>query len=246
MSRHVTFMTIDDAEHYSEEQREEIVAAYPPHEREARAKGVPVLGAGKIYPVSEDDILVEPFEIPRYWPRAFGFDADWNNTAAVWGAWDRDSDTVYVYSEHYQGQQPPESHARAIKARGEWINGAMDPSTNGKINPKDGSKLSDEYRSLGLRLIEADNAVEAGIHALYQRMTSGGLKVFKCCPMWLSEFRLYHRDEKGKVVKERDHLMDATRYLVMTGMAHATTEPVNTDDEDDWTANYTRNPTTGY
>jgi hypothetical protein len=29
---------------------------------------------------------------------------------------------------------------------------------------------------------------------------------------WLSEFRIYRRDEKGKIVKQNDHLMDATRY----------------------------------
>ena len=48
---------------------------------------------------------------------------------------------------------------------------------------------------------------------------------------WLSEFRLYRRDEKGNVVKENDHLMDATRYLVVSGLQVATTEPVkrNTD-----------------
>jgi hypothetical protein len=38
MSRHVTFMTIDDAEHYTAEERAHIVAAYPPHERAARAR----------------------------------------------------------------------------------------------------------------------------------------------------------------------------------------------------------------
>ena len=39
------------------------------------------------------------------------------------------------------------------------------------------------------------------------------MKVFKSLPQWFAEFRLYRRDEKGKV--ERDHLMDATRYLEM-------------------------------
>ncbi|TGT23208.1 terminase, partial [Mesorhizobium sp. M4B.F.Ca.ET.172.01.1.1] len=48
MSSHVTFMTIDDAGHYSPEQRAEIIAAYPEHEREARARGIPVLGSGRI------------------------------------------------------------------------------------------------------------------------------------------------------------------------------------------------------
>jgi hypothetical protein len=31
-------MTIDDAEHYTPEQREKIAASYPAHEREARTK----------------------------------------------------------------------------------------------------------------------------------------------------------------------------------------------------------------
>ena len=32
-------------------------------------------------------------------------------------------------------------------------------------------------------------------------------------PVGSRNSRLYRRDEKGKVVKERDHLIDATRYL---------------------------------
>ncbi|WP_348641181.1 hypothetical protein [Mesorhizobium sp. B2-3-14] len=44
-------MTIDDAAHYSPEQRAAIIGAYPEHERQARAKGIPVLGSGRIFPV---------------------------------------------------------------------------------------------------------------------------------------------------------------------------------------------------
>ena len=46
MSRHVTTMTIWDAEHYDEAQRRAIIESYPAHERDARAKGIPVLGSG--------------------------------------------------------------------------------------------------------------------------------------------------------------------------------------------------------
>ncbi|TIN56802.1 MAG: terminase, partial [Mesorhizobium sp.] len=52
MSRHITFMTIDDAAHYTPQERVAIVAAYPAHEREARARGIPVLGSGRIFPVA--------------------------------------------------------------------------------------------------------------------------------------------------------------------------------------------------
>ena len=47
MSRHITQMSIEDAEHYTTEDRAEIIASYLPHEREARAKGVPQLGSGR-------------------------------------------------------------------------------------------------------------------------------------------------------------------------------------------------------
>ena len=43
-ARHVTAMTIDDAGHYTQQQRDAIAASYPPHEREARLNGV---GSGR-------------------------------------------------------------------------------------------------------------------------------------------------------------------------------------------------------
>jgi hypothetical protein len=40
--------------------------------------------------------------------------------------------------------------------------------------------------------------------------SSGRQKVFSSCQRFLEEYRLYRRDAKGKIVKTRDHLMDAT------------------------------------
>jgi hypothetical protein len=233
-----------DVPHLSKQQQDELLDAFPLHERDARAKGVPMLGSGRIYPVDEAQLIVQPFAIPSYWPRAYGFDVGWKTTAAIWGAWDRDSDIVYLTSEHYMGQQPPQVHADAIKQRGDWIPGAIDPASAG-ASQKDGSTLIDEYRNLGLGLIEADNTVEAGIMACYRRMSSGRLKVFSTMGNWVREYRIYRRDEKGKVVKENDHAMDATRYLIMTGMANATTPPQDEDD-DPWQRNRGRSQETGY
>ena len=42
-------------------------------------------------------------------------------------------------------------------------------------------------------------------------MESGRFKVFRHLNEWFDEFRLYHRKD-GKVFKERDDLMSATRY----------------------------------
>lgn len=205
-----------------------------------------MLGSGRIYPIDEREVLVDPFLLPSYWPRAYGFDPGWKTTAALWGAWDRDSDCVYLYSEHYMGQQPAQVHADAIKRRGEWITGAVDPAANGMINSRDGKALRLEYEEMGLSLVDADNTVEAGIMAVYRRLTSGRLKVFRTLTNWTREFRIYRRDENGKVVKENDHAMDATRYLVMTGLRYATTEPHDEEDAGAHQRNRGRSIETGY
>lgn len=230
MTRYTQQVGWEDVPHLTEEQKKRLWDAIPLHQRDARTKGIPILGAGQIYPVEEASVIVEPFELPRYWPRAYGMDVGWNRTAAVWGAWDRESDVVYLYSEHYQGQQPPSVHADAIKARGDWISGAIDPASAGS-NQKDGTKLIDEYGNYDLFLHPADNAVEAGILAVYQRLVSGRLKIFSNLRALRSELRIYRRDENGKIVKENDHLMDAKRYLIMTGMRFAKTEPELLDEE---------------
>jgi hypothetical protein len=40
----------------------------------------------------------------------------------------------------------------------------------------------------------------------------------------VEEYRLYRRDEKGRIVKANDHLMDATRYAVRSGLTRAKTQ----------------------
>ena len=65
------------------------------------------------------------------------------------------------------------------------------------------------YQNLGLHLSLANNAVEAGLFTVFQRMTSGRLKIFNNCIGVQREFRIYRRDERGHVVKSNDHLMDA-------------------------------------
>jgi len=182
------------------------------------------LGAGAIYPVAESDIVVPDFQLPDFWPRAYGKDVGWNRTAAVWGAHDRDSDIVYLYSNHYRGQAEPSVHATSIKARGDWIPGAIDPASRGR-SQKDGEQLLQNYVDLGLQLVTANNGVEAGIYQVWERMSTGRLKVFKSMHDWLNEYRIYRRDDKGQIVKKDDHAMDATRYLIVTGLGLATVKP---------------------
>ena len=80
------------------------------------------------------------------------------------------------------------------------------------------------YREAGLDIALAINARETGIYSVWQAMLGGKLKVFKSCAAFWGEFRKYRRDEKGQIVKEHDHLMDATRYLWMSGRDRMTIE----------------------
>ena len=225
-SRAVISCTWDDVPHITEQQKLEMLETYPPFQRDARSKGIPQLGSGAIYPVPESEILVEPFEIPESWPRAYALDVGWKRTAALWGAIDLESETVYFYSEHYQSHAEPSVHAEAIRGRGDWIPGVIDPASRGRTI-KDGERLIDNYRDLGLELTQAKNAVEAGLYSCWQRLAAGRIKVFRTLPNFLFEYRLYRRDEKGRVVKENDHLMDDMRYFVLSGMDVATVKAPN-------------------
>ncbi|MFM9424353.1 phage terminase large subunit-like protein [Variovorax sp. GrIS 2.14] len=224
MSREVVQCGWDDVPHLSEVAKAKLLSKLMPHQRDARTKGIPALGSGAIYPVPETDIVVPDFPLPDYWHRAFGMDVGWNRTAVIWAAINRETDVAYLYSEHYRGEAEPAVHAAAIKARGEWIPGAIDPASHGR-SQKDGEQLFELYQDLGLAISNADNGVEAGIYNVWDRMSSGRLKVFASCRNWIDEYRIYRRDVKGAIVKANDHLMDGTRYVCMTGLDLACQKP---------------------
>lgn len=215
----------DHVPHLSEEQKRDELARIQPFQRKARSEGIPTLGAGAIYPVPEDAILCDPFDIPDYFHQCYGLDVGWNRTAAVWGGLDTNTDILYLYSEHYVGESEPPIHAAAIRARGDWIPGVIDPASRGR-GQRDGQRLLEDYVQLGLNLATSINALEAGIFEVWTRMSTGRLKVFRTMQNWIGEFRFYQRDEKGRVKDgQNDHLMDATRYLVLSGLSRAIIRP---------------------
>ncbi len=224
-TKHVTICDWDSVPHLSQKEKDEMLAAIPPFQRDARSKGIPQLGSGAIYQVPESDIIVDDFELPKHWRKCFGMDVGWNRTAVIWGAHDMDTDTVYLYHEYYRGQAEPAVHAQGIKAVGDWIPGVIDPASRGRTQT-DGNSLAEMYKDLGLKLDFANNAREAGIYEVWERLSSGRLKFFRSLSNLRSEYRIYRRDEKGRIVKENDHLMDALRYMIMSGLDIAKIKPV--------------------
>ncbi len=81
--------------------------------------------------------------------------------------------------------------------------------------------LAKQYTAQGLDMLythaqfeDGSVSVEAGIQDMLIRMESGRFKVFKHLTDWFDEYRLYHRKD-GRVHKEGDDLMSATRYAMM-------------------------------
>lgn len=213
--KYVVTASWDDVPHLTEQAKRDLLSSIPPFQRDARSKGIPQLGAGAIYPVPESEIVVPVFAIPKHWPRGYGLDVGWNRTAGIFVAEDRETDTLYAYSEHYRGEAEPSVHASAIKARGSWLEGAIDPAARGR-SQKDGEQLLQQYRDLALNLSLANNGVESGIYEAWERFSTGRLKLFNTLANTIAEYRLYRRDDKGRVVKAKDHAMDALRYVVNT------------------------------
>lgn len=228
MTKFVVNAGWDHVAHLSGEQKEEMLARIQPFQREARAKGIPTLGVGEIYPVPEDAILCDPFTIPDYFPQCYALDVGWNRTAALWAAHDPNTDIVYLYSEHYRGEAEPPVHASAIRARGVWIPGVFDPAARHR-SQRDGERLIAVYQELGLETLTASaNDLEAGIYEVWIRLSTGRMKVFRTLENWRNEKRFYQRDEKGRIKDgQSDHLMDCMRYIVLSGLNRAIIRPAS-------------------
>lgn len=225
-----------NAPHLSEEAKQDLYNSIPAYQKDARTKGIPQLGAGVIYPIPEEDILCDAFPIPPHWRRGYGLDVGWNRTAALWLAENPDTKVRYFYDEYYRGEADPAVHSAAIRKRGLWIPGRIDPAARGR-SQDDGLKLIKQYRDEiygtenpadGMRLLQAaTNAVESGIYEVLMALQQGLLKVMRNrCPNWLAERRLYRRNERGQIIKKFDHAQDAGRYVVASGTSWLAQQPV--------------------
>lgn len=222
-----------DAEHITEEKRERMIAQYPDHQRDMRTKGIPMLGHGRIYDLSEEFITCEPFDIPPHWFVIGGMDFGWNHPQGhIQLVEDRDTGTFYL------------THAfKASKISANDALGVVKPWQDGipVAWPHDGlqhEKGRDDavqqmkhYKDAGFKML-ANHAthppynkdgkmksggisVESGIYAIHDLMRKGQFKVFRGCRGFFEEFNQYHRDDKGKIVKAMDDILDSARYAYM-------------------------------
>ena len=226
-----------EALHYSPEKLRKLESKYAglsESERQARMNGIPTMGSGVVFPVDDKDIWFDyDGKVPETWERIGGLDFGRGDhpTAVVWCARDPMTDTVYVYDCIETIRKSVAENASLMRRRGAWIpisypHDLMRDSgvsvSNDKLKQTEGYRYKQMYEDEGVTLtptnaktVEGSTKVEVGICEMRQRMLEGRLKVAKHLSEWFKEKQTYRYGEDGKPIKEKDHLLDATRYAII-------------------------------
>lgn len=212
-------VTWEDVPHLDEEWKQSSIAEWKitdPNNIDARSKGIAAMGSGRVYPIDEDFTIVPKFQIPSYWPRAYGMDPGQANFATCWIAKDPNTGVLYIYDEYKHGRVAYILHVAAIKSRGDWMWGGIDPHE--AVKPRDtGETVQTYFQASGLNLQAAKgdpDALRMRIRAMYE---SGMLKILDNCTRTITEIRTFRfdKDNPNKIAKNQDdHLMDAKMYAI--------------------------------
>lgn len=187
-----------------------------PNNIEARTEGYAAMGSGRVYPIDESFVVVSKFKIPSYWPRCYGMDPGQANFAVVWIAEDPNTHVKYIYDEYKYGKVNYLMHVEAIKNRGQWIPGSIDPHE--AVKPRDtGETVQTYFESQDLQITAAKgdpDALRMRIRAMYE---TGALKIMDNCTGVIEEIRTYRYDQNdpNKIARgQEDHRMDAKMYAI--------------------------------
>jgi len=240
-----------DNKYLPKEEADRLRESYPAWQIEAREHGVPVFGHGKVFTMPEEEIFMEPFEVPAPWHQVYGLDLS-SSSNGTWGAVllaiDRDNDIVYAMRDYERSDLTPMEHAYNIKQMvPEWCVGMNDPAGAGENMHTKEKTLDFLKDTCGLTLInayKANGTKEATIADIYMRYRSDKFKIMyapakknedgtttpeRGCRHLVREWRQYARDDKGNILKKNDHTIDALLYA-LGGLYHAVNQSSYDDD----------------
>lgn len=223
--------TWHDVDHLSQSDKDRMALSYRAHERDARTMGIPMMGEGAVFPVSDDAIRVQAFEIPGHWARIKGCDFGIDHPAAgAEIAWDRDADVVYLIDCYRKANELAPYHAAWLNKSNQRVVPVAWPHDGMNREKAGGKTLAEAYRAHGVNMLpksarypktrgetEAKGGpqpVEPIVDEILERMSTGRFKVFAHLTEFFEEKRSYHRKD-GKIVARRDDILKATFYAVM-------------------------------
>ena len=228
MARFLLNYDIDDAAHMTDEDRSRLTEKYENHPlAEARLHGRPVRGAGLIYTIPDEMLMVEDFEIPSNFKKIIGLDFPHSvgNFAAAKLAYDEENDVIYLCGEYKEAAKESYHYAHRTMCMGAGDIPCAWPHDAGR-GFTDGSTVASKYKDMGLNMLKEFShmvnpegkktfAVMQVIEDICDRMATGRFRVFLTCQEFLKEKRRYKHDN-GKVAKRQDdHIIDAVHKAVM-------------------------------
>lgn len=166
---------------------------------------------GLIYPeFNRHDHVVEPFEIPAYWPRWSGLDYGWTDPTAILGiAFDPESKKFIIYKQFYKNRQ-------LAQVIGKWL---KDENFTYTIYDPAAVAVMNEVRTVcKLRIEPADNEVDVGIQRITKLLKENRLQIFDNCEDLIRELEGYCYEKQpanGRTAKpghDCSHSPDALRY----------------------------------
>jgi len=215
-------------------EREKIIEGYPEHEREARSRGEPMLGEGRVYATPEEMILEDEniHAWPNYWRWGWGMDPGAGHPfGAALQCFDPDQQVMHTVAEVRMANATIEQQCQAMhqiekklfNSEGMAIPVAY-PADTGTRDRQSMTPLTKLY-GVYLRMMnepaslpgiagQAKFSLEGSVTELEQWERNGRWKVHRRCLAYLEERRLYHRKD-GEIVKLRDDVLCAARYAWM-------------------------------
>lgn len=188
---------------------------------------------------------ISDFKLPKYWPRIWALDVDRDNASVLWAAHDRESDTLYAFSELIMPRHELALVADAIKKRAGWVPGLFDHLARDR-SQQAGQQIINALLDLHLEVFTTQVDADAANAEIAGRLSTKRLKVFSTCTQWLAQYRAYRRDREGEVVEESDGLMRAMHLLVMEAPRFAASDDQTMQEAEDAWADQTRSSMTGY
>ncbi len=230
LSRKFIPARLDDNPYLAHDGRyEQMLKALPPTQRRQLLEGDWEVAEGAAFTEFDRNVhIVDPFEIPIHWDRIKGIDYGYaSESACVWGAIDRDDNTLIIYRELYRKGLLATDLAQLITEMElndpMSVPGVLDTACwnrTGQTGPTVGETLV----KAGHKLRRADKNRVAGkiqIHEYLKVQQSGRpkLQIFNTCPNLIRELQSIPLDKSNPEdvdTHAQDHAYDALRYLIMS------------------------------
>lgn len=234
---HTIFSMMDNRHNLPEGTIEQFMATNTQETIDLRVHGKYKITEGIVYKqFNPERHVVEPFEIPKHWPRFRALDHGYDHPAAcLWAAMAPDG-TLYVYQELYERLHIVRELCEKIVRRSEgesYMVTVADPSIF-SVTGSDAGPISDQYMRGGVDVMPGVRSNIVGEHALVDQVKlwfqSDRIKFFGPektgpCANAIREHLVwrYKRTHDGlphakeQYEDRNNHAVDALKYLIAYG-----------------------------